>query len=540
MTALLAALGRDPAVRRRRWIGAAAVAVLVAATGAGARRLGADRRAMCAGGPARAASVWGPERRHAVERAFAASGNPAAARAFATTAGLIGEYVGRWTQLYTEACEATHVGGEQSGEVLDLRMDCLGERLASVRALGDVLVGADAHVVDNGVAAASGLPSLARCSDVAMLRAVVRPPDDPTTRARVDALRGEVAKVNALVSSGQCERASAAGEKLLAAVTSLAYQPLTAEAAPGGRAARRGLFRCEEGGGAGGRGVLRGRDVTSRTGRHRSGQLRVLLLCRPAERPSDRPALAPPRRGRPRALSGTPDPRSLDGDCALDVVARSGETVAAIEEARRALALQEKIRGPVHMDVAVCLQNLGTALIENGQYAESEAPTARSLQLMRTLFGDDSARTAALLVNHGEVLTALHRLDEARASIEQALAIWRKQNAAGYYIGVALLDLGRLELAAGNSSKARATLVEAGRNMQNANPQLSAEIDFALAEASWAVPSDRRQALRLARHARAATVAAMGSAHKIAEMDAWLAERDTAEPQSRHGDPTRP
>ena len=81
--------------------------------------------------------------------------------------------MGRWTQVYTETCEATHVRGDQSAEVLDLRMDCLGERLASARALSDVLAGADGQVVDNAVAAASALPMLARCSDVPMLRAVI-------------------------------------------------------------------------------------------------------------------------------------------------------------------------------------------------------------------------------------------------------------------------------------------------------------------------------------------------------------------------------
>ena len=75
-----------------------------------------------------------------------------------------------------------------SGDVLDLRMGCLGERLSSVKALTDVFATADPGVVENAVGAASALPTLDRCADVAMLRAVVRPPDDPGKRAQVAVL----------------------------------------------------------------------------------------------------------------------------------------------------------------------------------------------------------------------------------------------------------------------------------------------------------------------------------------------------------------
>ena len=45
----------------------------------------------------------------------------------------------RWAAMYGETCEATHVRGEQSTEVLDLRMDCLNRNRDSLRALTDVL-----------------------------------------------------------------------------------------------------------------------------------------------------------------------------------------------------------------------------------------------------------------------------------------------------------------------------------------------------------------------------------------------------------------
>ena len=84
--------------------------------------------------------------------------------------------------MYEEACEATQIHGEQSAEVLDLRMSCLQERLGGLRALTDVFSEANGDVVENAVSAANALGSLDRCADVPLLRSVVRPPEDPATR----------------------------------------------------------------------------------------------------------------------------------------------------------------------------------------------------------------------------------------------------------------------------------------------------------------------------------------------------------------------
>jgi eukaryotic-like serine/threonine-protein kinase len=63
-----------------------------------------------------------------------ASGKSYAEQSFAGASRFLDEYVGKWLGMYQETCEATHVRGEQSAEVLDLRMSCLQERLTGVRA----------------------------------------------------------------------------------------------------------------------------------------------------------------------------------------------------------------------------------------------------------------------------------------------------------------------------------------------------------------------------------------------------------------------
>ena len=97
-------------------------------------------------------------------------------------ASLLDRYVERWAALYVEACEATHVRGEQSTEVLDLRIECLMEGLRDLTALCRLFRSATAEVVENAVSAAMALPPPERCRNIELLRAVVRPPADAEPR----------------------------------------------------------------------------------------------------------------------------------------------------------------------------------------------------------------------------------------------------------------------------------------------------------------------------------------------------------------------
>ena len=79
-----------------------------------------------------------PSRRgtRAIKRAFLHTGKSyAARRATRPSARVLTGYAQSWANMYEEACEATQVRGEQSAEVLDLRMSCLQERLGGLRAL---------------------------------------------------------------------------------------------------------------------------------------------------------------------------------------------------------------------------------------------------------------------------------------------------------------------------------------------------------------------------------------------------------------------
>ena len=166
----------------------------------------ANHKSICGAGPGRLAGVWDlttaaepePARQAAIHSAFLHTGKSYASEVYATVNRILSGYSQSWAKMYREACEATNARGEQSAEVLDLRMTCLQERLGGLRALTDVFSEANGQVVENAVSAANNLGSLDRCADVPLLRSVVRPPEDPATRARGGGASASAGRLKAL------------------------------------------------------------------------------------------------------------------------------------------------------------------------------------------------------------------------------------------------------------------------------------------------------------------------------------------------------
>ena len=238
METLLDALTRDPTRSRRRALLGVSLVALVAVMGLGLVRNQQHQRLRCLGSEAKLAGIWelpGPDgrlppRKEAVRRAFLATGKRYAADSFNIAMSALDRYVTAWTEMHREACEATNTRGEQSSEVLDLRMGCLNDRLSDVRALTNVFSGADAEVVAQSVKAAQGLRSIEGCADVAALKAVVRPPDDPAVSRAVAEVRTQLADVKALTNAGRFQDGAKVIEQVVRAARATNYEAVVAEA----------------------------------------------------------------------------------------------------------------------------------------------------------------------------------------------------------------------------------------------------------------------------------------------------------------------
>ncbi|WIG92896.1 serine/threonine-protein kinase [Myxococcus sp. SDU36] len=425
LAALLDALERGHASRRKRRQRALALLGGVGLLAAGFGLFGGRERArdVCAGARERLAGAWDEARKREIHAAFLATGSPHAPAAWSGTELLVDRFANAWVQMRTDACEATHVRGEQSGELLDLRMACLAQRRESLRALSQVLGSADTGVVERAVEAAGQLPSLEGCASTEALMAPLRPPQDAATRASIDQVRSRLADAKALLSAGRYAPSRALTESAVEASSALAYKPLEAEAllalglaherleetAPAEQALERALVAAEAGGHV---------EVSARTAcmlalvqglrqrRHAQGHFWGAFCGALLERLGPAPELSAER-------------LFVLGNLLND----EGHTTEALPLLEEALALQERVLGPEHLNVARTLGRLAFVLAALERPSEALAHAQRALAIQEKLLGPHHPQCVTSLHAIAFVLSVIGRLPEALPHAARALAI---------------------------------------------------------------------------------------------------------------------
>jgi tetratricopeptide (TPR) repeat protein/predicted Ser/Thr protein kinase len=528
MKELLAALEADPATRRNKWLAAAGLAVVVGGLGFAASRVGAGARATCGAGGARFERVWEEgaattPRKDAIKAAFLATGKSFAGQAYASAARALDDYVGRWTAMYRDACEATHVRGEQSSEVLDLRMACLGDRVGNVRALSDVFAKADADVVTNAVSAAGALPPLGACADVAALRAVIKPPEDPATRKRVAELRDELARVTAIRDAGNCPVAEKRGVALVEEVRKTKYRPLLAEAlhlvGGLGNFCADPAVSTELEKAAYSEGAASHADAVATEA---AGGAAIFLANRLSKPEAARDWLTVAH----ASLDRMPNPEMALGNflSAEGIVLQAEHKAeASVAKAREAAEATTRTLGPDHYLSLTGLANIGNVLADAGRYDEAIVADRAALAASERVLGAEHPLVALEYNNACEALNRLGQHAEALALCRRAFEGWTKNAASEVHLSYARTGIGLALLGLGKPGEAIAPLEQAvaTRGGEHIGAALESESRFALARALWSQPSARPRALALARQARADVAS---DAKAVVPIDAWLAK----------------
>jgi serine/threonine protein kinase/tetratricopeptide (TPR) repeat protein len=538
MNELLEAFAKDPAVKRRKAVAAGLAAALAVGLVVGGRQVMPDRRAVCGGGPAKLAGVWeltrpgqtssALARQTRIRKAFLHTGKGYASNVYNTVDRVLTTYAESWAAMYQEACEATQVRGEQSAEVLDLRMSCLQERLGGMRALTDLFAEATGDVVENAVNAANALGSLDRCADVPLLRSVVRPPEDPSTRARVADLRRRLAGLKARYDAGRWKEVMQEAPVLVAEARVIGYQPLVAETlAQSGiallksndsKAAERAFveaFWAADG--------SRHDEVRAEV----ASQLVYVFGFQEghydeAERWSKTAEAVLQRIGGHELLRAW-----LLNNTGAALYMR-GERQAALRVQQEGMALKEKALGREHPDVGVSEGNLAIALAELALNQEALTHVDRSIMLLENGLGAGHPELATQLSNRGEILDALGRHREARESFERARVIWERElGLDDRNLAYALTGIGGSYLAEGDPGSALAPLERALkiREAHEIDWSRRAETRFALARALWESNRDRGRARLLAEQAKEGYAKLSGGSRmetKLAEVEDWL------------------
>jgi eukaryotic-like serine/threonine-protein kinase len=530
MRGLLEVLRHDPLRRRRSLAMSAALALVAAMVAIGMQRVSTRGQRLCGGAAERLAGIWDlgehGQRRDAIHRAFLGTGRAFAEETWAHVSKLLDDYGRRWTGMYTDTCQATHVRGDQSAEVLDLRMTCLEGPRGAMKALTDVLSRTDGAVLLEAVNATQALPPLERCADVPALRNVVPPPGDAATRARVAVLRSDLAEVKALTDTGQWPAARRKSGPLVEAARAVGYEPLLAESL-----ATEGWLHLNTGDPVSANknmeetvsvALAAHRDDIAAESAAQAMAIAGYFLGRAAESERwEKLAQALQRRlgaGHDRTAAWFYQDRA-------DIRTRRGEYQGALADLQLALSLKEKVLPPDHPDIAISLISIANVQNELGDHRAALVAADKTVEIYRNAYGNESPLVALPLGNRGESYELLGRYPEAERDLRKAIDL------SGQWVGPEhawtaywLTALGKTLILEHRLHEATPILERALRIREDSEPnaEMVAETRFALARARWELGQDRSGALTLAEAARDVYRKTPGQAKHAAEVEAWL------------------
>ena len=539
MRELLDVLRTDAGRRRRMALVGAAVAVAAVAAAVGTQRVATRGQRICGGAADKLAGIWelgeGP-RRSAVHRAFLDTRRGFAEDTWTRVTGLLDDYSRRWTGLYVDNCEATHVRGNQSTEVLDLRTSCLEGPRGALRALTDLLARADGAVLVEAVNAVRALPAMDRCSDVAALRAVVPPPADAEARARVAALETRLAEVNALRDTGQWKTALAEARTLAEAARAVRYEPLLAEVL-----ATQSWLEDQSGHPDAAVKTLEEvvwmalaahRDDIAAESASQLAEFNGYSLARPADAERwDKVADALLRRlgpGHDRIGSWLHQNRA-------NLFLRAANYQEAAKEFGLGLALKRKALPANDPDIARTYNSIALTDIALKDGRAALAAAEQALAIFRADYGSASPLLWMPLDTRGEAFEFLGRYEEAESDLRPALE--RVEGLLGsnhIWTAIVLQDLGKTLLDEKRLRQAIPILERALRIREQSEPSLEnvAETRFTLGRALWMAEADPSRALALVATARQTYRKLAGHEKEAGEVDAWLANKPAQGPAS--------
>jgi len=534
MEALLEELSRDPPRARRRWAAAASVTGLIVALAAGLIQSWHAHKLKCLGAEAKFAGVWElpkvdgrlTPRKEAIRRSFMTTGKRYAEEAFAHARSELDRYVVAWNDMHRDACEATHVRGEQSGDVLDLRMGCLQDRFNEVRALTTVFSDANGDVVSKAAEAVQSLRPVEACADVVALKTVMRRPDDPLIRRAVADVRAQLADVKALGDAGKLKQGRAQIGALVEAARRTKYGPVVAET----------LFRSAElknaSGDAAGAEADDEEAVWIAEGAHHdelvaeaAAQL-VYIVGYIQDRYVEGArwsrhagaALARMGTGHDIVAGWLANNRAL-------LYSKQGNLQEALAFAQEAVRVKELALGSDNFDVALSEGNLAGILAQLGRVDEAVQRNAHALAVLKRAVGEEHPQIAYLLSDCADLMNALGRFDAGQSAAEKAVALFSRDFEAGNpLLAYALVPLGRSLTGLGHPLKAIPVLDRAVALAAHKDPDhmLLGEARFALAQAISANGVLTERSRKLTLEASEDFAAVKAGAERKRSVDAWL------------------
>ncbi len=463
MEALLAELDNDPAIVQQKTHAArmrilALVSVLFFATLAAVGVWYGFTRGgrLCQGAGQELTGIWDEAVRAQVKQSFLASGRHYAVDTFRRVEQVLDRFGSNWTSMRTEACEATHLEGRQSAQLLDLRMRCLDGKREQLRALLEVFrEQVDGKVVDKAVQAALSLAGVDLCADEEALQAAVPPPEDPLVRKQVDELRGIINRAEALYQAGKYQAGQIVAKQVLVQARKAVYPPLVAEALfqLSGLQEKTGLY--QEAAQTLQEASQLAREV--KDGKLLAGVLSQLVFVTGHRLMNFQDGMSY-RRAAEVAIALAAGTKKIQAKFYYNVgnvFYAHGRAQEAKRWHEKALQLFEVLQMSRHPDAAACLGSLGNDYKDLGDYAAATEYCRREYDIKVAVLGPDHPGVGHSLNNLGVVYYRQGKDELARTHYQKAMQLWRQALGPKHpYVGFALNNLGLVYARLGQDDEA--------------------------------------------------------------------------------------
>jgi hypothetical protein len=439
MPALLAALRAAAAPRTKKYVALGLAGTVLVGAGAvaavsfvGSRRHAAECDAVAAG----VHGAFGPERRFAIDVAFAATGSPFAAVSFDRTQRVLVDYADKLATQARAVCR----GIDEPATVTAARRTCLAEREAELSALVELMAKPDPSLVQRAPSAAWAIFDPTPCTDPSLLLAhrvapVRRSPADTAQLTQIKALddAGRYREAAALAAP-LLEQARARGDRNLelAAVFALASARSKLEPADTVLPLYEQAAQLAE---------SLGRDLDA------AGALWALANLSAVELQQFAPAhqyIALARAKLERLGGGNLGVRgellATEAQVLLDEN-RLGESEKVMQQA---VATLEQAYGPQHPKLGSALGTLSQILRAQGK--DSLAISQRTFDIFHDAYGPDHPTSAGSEMNLAQALTDAERYADAREHLLHADQVFAKVFGEGHPLRAAIAgNLGAIE-----------------------------------------------------------------------------------------------
>lgn len=483
MRAYVTALSHDPGRTRRRVLATVAIAVVAAIAGvAVARGPASDAAPSCDGGQGMIAQVWDEERADEVRAAMLATDRPYAAPLADRITAELDDYADAWATSHARIC-AEHARGDHSAALLDARMTCLHHRRQALDETISLLTESNAELMAHAGEMVAKLPRLEPCDDLAALTSRVSSLPAEASAA-IERLEAQLVRVEARANAGRIDEAIAMARQVAAEAEALGHPPTVA-------AALLAEARAS---------IVLSSDRASTT-----PLLERALTIAIVEGLDSIAAEAMIRRmylrglssgGSEAALADLPLTEAMLSRVGLDLELRAllennagavylaaGDRVQARAAFERALALEERLFGDDHLELALTLANL---VILSDDEQERRDVQRRVIDIYERALGPEHPRTL-----DARFLAAMQNADPEGSSAAlrelcpRLLAIDEQRLAAECE-----LQLGRIEFARGRVEIGREALARSREQLDDAqhgllDAYLAVGTDAAAATIPW-------------------------------------------------------